>query len=249
MLGRLARDSDLARFLAAQPGPPRVEADMDSLPYNFGEWYGMDVFDTYTASVQTNVYRIQAEYTARMLLGMSYYIGPKPHRKTQVEVFRSASGLKVYANPEACPRAWSVHDVERVPESEVPFVWQRRVWDLRRRAFMTAAPPALEQCAQADRVRMVLREPGRVVIEARMGCRGLVVAGEPFFPGWEATVDGRPAPIHEVYSIMRGVVAEAGNHRIEMRYRPWSVRIGAAGTAIGLLLAGVLAVAGTRKPE
>ena len=248
MLGRLARDSDLARFLEAQPGPPRMEADTDALPYNFGEWYGMDVFDTYTASVQTNIYRIQADYAARMLLGMAYYIGPKPSRKSQVQVFRSAGGLNVYANPEACPRAWSVHEVERVAESEVPSQWQRRVGDLRQKAFLTAAPPALERCdSTSDRVRMVLREAGRIVIEARMGCRGLVVAGEPSFPGWEATVDGRPAPIHEVYSMMRGVVAEAGDHRIEMRYRPWPVRIGAAGTAIGLLIAGALAVAGRRR--
>ena len=48
--------------------------------------------------------------------------------------------------------------------------------------------------------------------------------------------------------MMRGVVADAGDHRIEMRYRPRSVRIGAAGTAIGLLVAGALAVTGARRP-
>ena len=68
----------------------------------------------------------------------------------------------------------------------------------------------------------------------------MVIAGETYGPGWQASVDGKPARIYEVYSALRGVVVDAGRHRVEMRYRPKSVLIGAIMTALGIAGAVVL---------
>jgi uncharacterized membrane protein YfhO len=65
-------------------------------------------------------------------------------------------------------------------------------------------------------------------INADLRCRGLLVVSETFYPGWEATVDGKPQPIYEVFGALRGVVLESGSHRVEMRYRPGVVALGAA---------------------
>ena len=70
-----------------------------------------------------------------------------------------------------------------------------------------------------------------------MACRGMVILSETFFPGWQATVDGRAAPIYEADGTLRGIVVEGGTHQIEMRYRPMSVYAGAFLTALGLLTA------------
>jgi uncharacterized membrane protein YfhO len=67
-----------------------------------------------------------------------------------------------------------------------------------------------------------------------------VIVSDTFYPGWQATVDGKPATIHEVYGAFRGVVAEAGEHTIEMRYRPFSVLLGAVVSAAALLVASAL---------
>ena len=45
---------------------------------------------------------------------------------------------------------------------------------------------------------------------------------------------GAVAPSQEVYSALRGVVVDAGRHRVEMRYRPKSVIAGAIMTALGI---------------
>ena len=68
----------------------------------------------------------------------------------------------------------------------------------------------------------------------------MVIAGETYVPGWQASVDGKPARLYEVYSALRGVVVDAGRHRVEMRYRPKSVLIGAIMTALGIAGAVVL---------
>jgi hypothetical protein len=244
MLRKLAADGDVAAYLQKQPGLARVELDMEAVPYNFGVWYGIDTFDEYDASMMAHVFHLQADTAARRLFGLNYLVGRKPTRNDQVEVMKGASGLKVYANPSAGPRVWSVHEVAQIGEGDVPFQWMRTQADLHARAFMTTAPPVLERCGTGDQVRLVRRQPNRVEIDAALECRGMVVASEVWAPGWEAAVDGRPVPIHRVYNAMRGVVVEAGSHRIEMRYRPRTVLAGAWCTALGWLLTALLAGSG-----
>jgi uncharacterized membrane protein YfhO len=91
---------------------------------------------------------------------------------------------------------------------------------------------------------LIERRKSRILVTADMGCTGMVVASETFFPGWQALVDSRPVPIYEIDGALRGVVAEAGIHRIEMSYRPRSVYAGGLMTLIGLAAAVALALAG-----
>jgi hypothetical protein len=247
LLRTLARDGDIAAFLGRQPGLTRVEIDMEAVPYNFGDWYGIDAFDSYAASIAANVYGVQANYAARMLFGLNFFIGRKPSREGQIEIFTGQGGLKVYVNPEAAPRVWTAHAVEQVPSTEAPFRLLKPVAELRAKPFMTATPPQLASCDAGDRVRVVTREPNRIAIDTEMRCRGLVILGDAFFPGWHARIDGAPTAIHEVYGALRAVVVEAGRHRIEMVYRPRPVVLGAAGTALGLLATCLAAIG--RRPR
>jgi uncharacterized membrane protein YfhO len=75
----------------------------------------------------------------------------------------------------------------------------------------------------------------------------MVILTDTWFPGWRATVDGRPARIEKAYGAFRGVVVEAGDHTIEMRYRPWSVFIGASMTALASLIALAAALTSVRR--
>jgi uncharacterized membrane protein YfhO len=56
----------------------------------------------------------------------------------------------------------------------------------------------------------------------------MVILADTYAPGWSATVDGQPTPIYEAYTLVRGVVAPAGAHTIDLVYRPRSVLLGAA---------------------
>jgi uncharacterized membrane protein YfhO len=60
---------------------------------------------------------------------------------------------------------------------------------------------------------------------------------DAWYPGWRATVDGRPAEVERAYGLFRSVSLEAGQHLVQFRYAPRSLQIGAL-----LSLAGVAMV-------
>jgi hypothetical protein len=92
-------------------------------------------------------------------------------------------------------------------------------------------------CAAPDRLRVVSRTPDHFVVEAELACPGLVVAGDAYYSGWRAWVDGVRRPVQELDAV-RAVRAGAGRHVIEFRYRPASVYMG-----LGLTLSGFGVVA------
>ncbi|MCB0199385.1 MAG: YfhO family protein [Anaerolineae bacterium] len=92
----------------------------------------------------------------------------------------------------------------------------------------------------ATPARIVSYQPTSVVIEASAETDGVLVLGDQYHPGWQATVDGQPAPILPVNVALRGVLLPAGEHRVEFRFAPASLRTGAALSLLGLLLALVL---------
>ena len=92
----------------------------------------------------------------------------------------------------------------------------------------------------AGESRVVRREPGRTVLDALAGRPAVAVVSEAWFPGWRATVDGRPAPVLRVDGVVQGVPIPAGRHRIELRYRAPGLRAGALlsiVTAVALVIA------------
>lgn len=87
---------------------------------------------------------------------------------------------------------------------------------------------------QALKHRLVVPDYGWYPYD--LNCRGLVVVSDAAYPGWKASlVDGVQTPLYEAYGTFRAVLVPAGNHRIEMDYRPASVRIGMLVTLTGIL--------------
>jgi hypothetical protein len=56
-------------------------------------------------------------------------------------------------------------------------------------------------CGAPDRLRVVSRAPEAFVVEAELGCPALVVAGDSYYPGWRARVDGERRPVQELDSV------------------------------------------------
>jgi hypothetical protein len=242
---QLSEFTDIASYIKRQPWPVRVTYDDQRIPFNLGDWHGIDTLTAYAAGWPANFLNMGSDGPrAEILLGVVYDIRTAPRRLEQQLVFAGKSGLNVYRNPGAFPRVWTVHEVIRLERPEqVGTNLGDPDFPLATRAFVVGEPvPTLEPSRGRDTARLVLREPNYLRIEAELSSRGMVIVSEGFFPGWEAELDGRPARIHEVYGGLRGVVAPAGRHVVEMRYRPLSIRVGMLLTVLGVLGASVLAL-------
>jgi hypothetical protein len=229
-LAQLAVDPDIFEYFRTVRGPFRVDIDRQSLPANLGDWHGIETYNGYLASLTANLRSLTGDENKKMdLFAVNYAIRRTPNRPGQQDIFTAKSGMKVFRNPSAMPRAWTVHSARQVPKPEIAN-------DPRHEALFLRPPPQLETCAGEDRLAWVSRKPSASALTVETGCRALVVIADTYFPGWKATVDGKPAEILEVDGALRGIVVEKGSHRISMRYRPTSVIAGAVITGLGFAI-------------
>ncbi len=254
-LRKLTESSGWTGFLKAQqkqtPEPFRFDvASQDQLPANLGDWEGLESTRGYLVSVSDKLYDFVGWDWGRatLVLNTVYVVAKEPARSQQVEVYADpATGWKVFRNPDAFPRAWVVGRVRAARDAaEAAALFRSPEFDPRRETFLIAgaAPvPKIEPCAGESKVEITGRGIHRLAARSVTPCPAMLVFAEPHFPGWEASVDGQPAELHAPLGALRGVVVPAGEHSIEMAYRPYSVYLGAALTALGLLACAALAVA------
>lgn len=237
-LSRLDETSQVAGFLRRQPQPVRVWANKEDVPFNFGDWYGIDSLNGYTPGMPLNFFEIEAHsLRGRRIFASAYTISRQPLFPDQKEVFRASNGLAVYANPDVLPRVRTVHDAVQVrnPDDARRHL-QDAAFDLGTRTFGYSPPPAMDRC-DGDTIGKTTRGIDSTITVVTMKCRGMVVMSENDAPGWVAFVDGVKTPVYDAYTTLRGVVVAAGTHTVEMRYQPFSVRAGALATLLAFLAA------------
>jgi hypothetical protein len=151
--------------------------------------------------------------------------------------------VQIYENPRALPRAWMVPKVVTVSEEEALRAIRGesdQPFDLREVALFEpadktqAAFPQDKFDAPAE-ARIVSYEPNHLAIETVSDKRAALVLSEINYPGWEATIDGRPTTIFTANYLLRAVIVPEGRHRVEMRYTAPAARRGAIITALTLI--------------
>lgn len=82
-------------------------------------------------------------------------------------------------------------------------------------------------------------EAEQVSIETNTDTTGYLVLSDANYPGWVAMVDGQPVEIEMAYGLFRAVELPAGQHTVEFRFEPGSVKwgMGVSGVAIMVWLA------------
>ncbi len=170
--------------------------------------------------------------------------------------FDGDPAVNIYRNETALPRALMVYHALPAPD-------QQAAWDLiHQPGFDPASTVVLEGIGAGEGDAPTLGElpsvPGgsRVVrygtdsleIEVESPAAGYLVLSDPYYPGWQAEVDGNPAEILRANYAFRAVRVPAGMHRVTMAFTPATWRGGLAITLITILLLTVGAVLAWRRP-
>jgi uncharacterized membrane protein YfhO len=108
-----------------------------------------------------------------------------------------------------------------------------------------ALPDVAQPDAAAMETAIVTRyEPERITISANAAAPGLLVVSEVYEPGWHAYVDGSRVEVLPTDHALRGVPIPAGEHTVEFRYEPPSLRLGLAISGLATLVMLTLFAAG-----
>lgn len=178
-------------------------------------------------------------------LNVRYLLVPRAQRPPLGANFRQVyenDQVSVYENTAAYPRAYFAEAVRGATDpAEVLSTVTADGFDGRRLALVEAdAPPALAPASGP--ASAAIREYGanRIVVATETSAPRLLVLSEMDIPGWRATVDGAPATIYRTNYLFRGVVVPAGAHTVTFEYRPISLWIGLAISALALVVVGWL---------
>ncbi len=233
--------SGVVNFLKERAAVSRVNYVYDDLLFNFGDWYGIPTMGGFLPSAPEAVWRL-GWWNPRVLdlYGVRYHVGRKAPPDAGPEVFTSSQGWKVWERPTAFPRAWVVHHVTVAgsPDEVTRMVLAPAV-NLRERVILNRQVP-VDACTDQGNVNLDLYKNQYLALTAELSCAGVLVLSDNWFPGWEATLDGRPVPILLANGALRAISVPAGRHRVEMRYRPASIRWGGAVSFVTFLSVAVI---------
>ncbi len=178
-----------------------------------------------------------AKFPVLNMLNTKYFIFPAGQQGQTVPI----------ENPYTFGNAWFIDKIQYVNKAneEIDAIGQV---DLQQTAIVDSKfKEALKGVNEGYKdslstIRLTSYEPNQLVYETSSPQDGIVVFSEIYYPGWTATIDGKPADIARADYILRAMNVPAGKHTIEMRFDPQSLHIteGIAYGAMALLLVGVI---------
>lgn len=131
-----------------------------------------------------------------------------------------------FINAYANGRAWMVDEVRYVDNADQEMAALEAHLDTRHVAVADKRFQTVLGEAKADStasVKLVESESDRLKYQVKSN-GGVLVFSEIYYPGWTCTVDGKPVEIGRVDYVLRAINIGAGEHEVEMFFRPQSVK-------------------------
>jgi uncharacterized membrane protein YfhO len=121
---------------------------------------------------------------------------------------------------------------------------------LRDIVVLAESPGALPEQPGNASVDLAVFEPEYIEIYVETDTPGVLSLALPFERGWQASVNGNDASIHEAYGGLSAVWLDSGSHKIVLQYRPMTFFAGAAIsliTSLGVVVALGVALQASRR--
>jgi membrane protein YfhO len=254
--------SDPALYRVASALPARLMTPNSKLPYRL---FDVDLFDVLNlkryAQLQAavNGRASRPDNTTRVfefdpgrhrplmsLMNVRYVLAPNPaYLPGSTDVYEGRPDfrrvydreVRVYANPDALPRAFLVGRAEVVTSDAALARVTAADFDPRASVLLEdpASPPATATVVGSTAVAALTAN--RVVVRTEAPAPAYLVLSDAYHRGWHASVDGAAAPIYQADFMFRAVHVPAGTHEVVFEFAPRSYQIAIAGTLAALVVA------------
>jgi hypothetical protein len=166
------------------------------------------------------------------------------------EVYKD-SEMRVLENTQALPRAFLVSRARWAPSIGASLGEMiHRPFEPRQEVIIAAdtAPeiaanlPAADALGAPGTATVEHYGPNEVQLRTSSPADTLLVLSDTYYPGWRAYVDGREAPLVRGDLLFRVVPVPAGEHDVDMRFEPASIRLGFGISVVALIAVGIALV-------
>ncbi|HMJ16169.1 MAG TPA: YfhO family protein, partial [Polyangiaceae bacterium] len=174
------------------------------------------------------------------------YLAVKPQESSPFEALgliplaRDEKAVLLY-NPRRMGPAWVNYSVRRLPSEQAAFdhitskAFDPHVEAVVSEPLNNSYPERAEHLASS--ARAVRRpSPTEMEIDVTLPRPGLLVVSEAAYPGWSASVNGKPATWVQANFVLRGIELPAGDHQVRFVYRSPALRQGLVLSSIGVAL-------------
>lgn len=180
------------------------------------------------------------------LLGVKYLLVNTPVDKPNFKLIGIADSGIYYQRTDPFPRAWiAQHAVVEPNDDSVRQHIVSSKEDLQATVYIdhtVDCPSNGPGTAQITEYR-----PNDVAITTAGG-GGILTVSDQYYPGWNAMIDGQQATIIRADTAFRAVCVPPGSHTVTYEYRPLSLLIGLAVSAVGWLVLIALSLISWRSP-
>ena len=162
-------------------------------------------------------------------------------------VYRSPDGKEtVLRNRSVLPKGWLVPAVAVIDDPRQTVAILAGSSFEPRQVALVESPPPLPlpppggPAVNPGTAAVTVYDPVSVTVQARALTNALLVLGDKYFDGWQATVDGKDVPIVPVDLVLRGVYLTPGDHTVLFRFDPLPFKIGKWLTLVSFALFAVV---------
>lgn len=166
------------------------------------------------------------------VMGVTHVVSDRPW--SGGEPVHTSADTTLYRLPDSPGRAWIVPSARRVPAGEMLAALADPAFDPTAEVLLEVSPliPSPYSLVPNPYSLSLHDTPNGVTIRAALDAPGYLVLADTWYPGWQAKIDGQPAEILRANYAFRATYLEAGDHTVEMVYRPQSFIVGASVTGV-----------------
>ena len=219
-------ETGVVAFLKAQPGTFRVSS-AGLLPQGSSSGVVYEIEDI-TGNTPLHLERFArfeegvGSWRRWQMLNVAFVLSDRDLDGPGLERVYEEGDVKVFQVGDPLPRAWVVYDAQIASDDDVFALLNSDSFHPMQTAVLAdgAAPASLPNGAgPAEPVQVIENRPGRLVLDVTARGDGLLVIGQPFYPGWQATVDGEPVPLYRADYLLQAIQVQSGSQRVELTYR------------------------------
>ena len=136
------------------------------------------------------------------LLNVKYVLALTDLQDEKLEKVFQEGETRIYRNMQVFPRAFVIADYQQPQDDQRALDQALRL----RKSDIEETAEILDYTENAVRIGVSSEEGGMLVVS------------DMYYPGWSATLDGKPLPVERVLYALRGTMIPPGYHEILYRY-------------------------------